>query len=80
MILADAFAAAPTYANSGETGGRNGERSVFTDGARQVDPYADGARVRGREPYTDGARSKFDPYTDGSRVNKFDVFTDGALL
>lgn len=42
---------------------------TFTQGAKQVDPYTDGAR-------TIAKLDKFDPYTDGAKTR--DIYTDGA--
>lgn len=66
----------------------NGQRDVFTEGARSPATEAtmlpvvarqgrSVCAVRGFDPYQDGMR-KPDPYTDGARVGARDGFTDGA--
>lgn len=61
-----------------------GTRSAFTDGARSVDPFLDGAKSK-VDPYTDGARviaagpaNPADRYGYEFRTGPRNAFTDGA--
>jgi hypothetical protein len=66
LLTVIAFAAAAGAAQVATAAGIH-DRDAFTDGARAVEPYLDGASTGERNPFTDGART-------GERS----IFTDGA--